>query len=171
MHTNIIERDVLASLYANHHRWLRNWLRQRMGNSEHAADLAHDTFIRILTNHAQLSHLREPRAYLRTIANRLMIDHSRRQRVEQAWLENWINVYEEDAVTCSAEKVAEITELLTTIARLLEGMPEKVRNAFIWSRLEGLTYAEIATRLNVSGSSVKQYIARALLHCHELLEH
>lgn len=36
------------ALYRQHHGWLRGWLRQRLNNSADAADLAQDTFIRVL---------------------------------------------------------------------------------------------------------------------------
>ncbi|MGV8294512.1 sigma factor, partial [Pseudomonas aeruginosa] len=35
-------------LYGDHHGWLRGWLRKRLGNAFDAADLAHDTYVRIL---------------------------------------------------------------------------------------------------------------------------
>lgn len=40
-----------------------------------------------------------------------------------------------------------------------------MRQAFLLSQLEGLTYAQIAGQLNVSVSSVKKYMARATEHC------
>jgi len=40
-------------------------------------------------------------------------------------------------------------------------LPAPVRTAFLLAQLEGLSYAEIAARLNVSASSVKQYLTRA----------
>jgi hypothetical protein len=36
------------SLYAEHHGWLHGWLRKKLGNAGDAADLAHDTYLRIL---------------------------------------------------------------------------------------------------------------------------
>lgn len=38
----------LETLYADHHGWLRGWLGRRLGNSSDAADLAQDTFLRLL---------------------------------------------------------------------------------------------------------------------------
>ncbi len=35
-------------LYLDHHGWLHGWLRRRLGDREHAADIAHDTFLRLL---------------------------------------------------------------------------------------------------------------------------
>ena len=42
-------REECGALYAEHHRWLLGWLRQRLGCLHDAADLAQDTFIRVLT--------------------------------------------------------------------------------------------------------------------------
>lgn len=52
---------------------------------------------------------------------------------------------------------------------MLAGLPAKARDAFLLSRLDGLTYSEIATRLNVSSSTVKNYISSALVHCYHSL--
>ena len=62
-------QQQIAALYAGHHGWLQGWLRRRLGNACDAADLAQDTFIRLLTAPAgDIPSLREPRAYLATVA-------------------------------------------------------------------------------------------------------
>lgn len=64
------------------------------------------------------------------------------------------------------------TRLLGAAARrdtLLAGLPANAREAFLLSRLDGLTYSEIATRLDVSSSTVKNYISSALVHCYHSL--
>ncbi|WZB75780.1 sigma factor [Achromobacter insuavis] len=42
--------SILKTLYAEHHGWLRSWLRRKLGCPEQAADLAQDTFLRVLTS-------------------------------------------------------------------------------------------------------------------------
>lgn len=59
--------DCVQTLYSDHHGWLHNWLRGKLGNAADAADLAHDTFIRLLQRREQLQ-LNAPRAFLRTVA-------------------------------------------------------------------------------------------------------
>ncbi|WP_277422996.1 sigma factor, partial [Pseudomonas viridiflava] len=40
--------SFLTALYHDHHRWLNGWLRQRTDCPHNAADLAQDTFVRVL---------------------------------------------------------------------------------------------------------------------------
>ena len=57
----------LHTLYSDHHAWLFGWLRKRLGCHDNAADLAHDTFLRVLLK-PELEALRQLPAYLATIA-------------------------------------------------------------------------------------------------------
>lgn len=44
-----LEQGV-RSLYIDHHGWLQGWLRRKLGNACDAADLAHDTFVRVMVS-------------------------------------------------------------------------------------------------------------------------
>lgn len=154
--------DPLASLYSNHHGWLHGWLRKKLGCTHHAADLAQDTFVRMLVRCDHLP-LREPRAYLTTIANGLLIDHWRRQAIEHAWLEALAN--QAEPVAPSAEYRALMLETLMQVDRMLAGLPDKVRRAFLMAQIHGLTYKQIATEMKVSDRMVKKYMAQAMLAC------
>lgn len=81
---------AIAELYSAHNGWLTGWLRRRIGCSAHAADMAQDTFVRLLLAERATrlpSELREPRHFLVTIAKRVMVDHFRRRSLEQAYLD------------------------------------------------------------------------------------
>lgn len=159
-----LHREI-STLYAGHHGWLQGWLRRRLGNACDAADLAQDTFIRLLTAPAgDLPALREPRAYLATVARRLLINHLRRQSLEQAWLQALAALPAPQAP--SPEQQLLILQALQEVDAMLDGLPPKVRAAFLHAQLDGMAYAEIALLLQVSVSSVKQYMARAIRHCY-----
>lgn len=157
-----------AKLYSEHQNWLFNWLCKKLGCPHEAADTAQDTFFRLLSFSA-LAQLREPRAFLTTTASRLMIDAARRRKIEQKYLEAWHYHHGEFADAPSAEELAIISESLLLIAQMLEGLPFKCRQAFLMNRLDDMKHSEIAEHLGVSISSVKKYIATALLHCHGLV--
>ncbi|POF41598.1 RNA polymerase subunit sigma [Pseudomonas laurylsulfativorans] len=155
------------TLYEDHHGWLCGWLRKRLGCVDHAADLAQDTFIRVLTQRKNLE-LREPRAYLSTIARSLMIDSFRRRALEQAYLETLAAIPEPVAVSPETREL--IIETLMDIDRLLDGLGERTREIFLLAQLDGLSYVEIGRRLQVSVNTVKKHAVRALTHCLLLIE-
>ena len=157
--------DAVRILYSDHHRWLCGWLRGKLGCVHSADDLAHDTFLGLFRSHDLLG-IREPRAYLATIARRLVANHYRRRAIEQAYLDA-IATLPEPQVPSQEDRVI-LIETLVEIDCRLDGLPAKVKRAFLLSQLEGLTYAEIAKRLRVSVSSVKLYMLRATQQCYFL---
>lgn len=154
--------DTFAHLYQSHHRWLRGWLLQKLGSPSDADDLAQDTFVRILLGGSAVD-IREPKSFLCTVARRVMVDFFRRSALERAWLALLEQLPEEHAP--SPELQHALLETLQQVDAMLDGLGDKVRGAFLLSQLEGLTYPQIAERLQVSVSSVKKYMAKATEHC------
>lgn len=130
---------------------------------EQAADLAQDTFIQVLLARSTES-IREPRAFLTTIAKRVLANHYRRQQIEQAYLDQ-IRLLPEPEVP-SPEVRAMVLEILIELDRKLDQLPAAVRKVFLLSRLDGLGYAEIAELMALSLTTVKRHMARAALHCY-----
>lgn len=160
---------TIERLYRAHYSELRRWLARRLGNGAgHATDLAQDTFLRMLvrcqSGASAGTELREPMAYLHTIANGLLTDHWRRQALEQAYAEALAQ--QPAALAPSPEDRALILETLHQLARLIENFKPKVRTAFLMAQLEGLTYVDIASRMGVSVRTVERYMADALYLCH-----
>jgi len=160
-------QHAVHTLYENHHSWLCGWLRQRLGCIDNAADLAQDTFIRVMTQR-KTPELREPRAYLSTVARSLMIDMFRRRALEQAYLETL--ALNPEPMDISPETRTLIIETLIEIDRLLDGLGERTREIFLLAQLDGLSYVEIGRRLKVSVTTVKKHAVRALTHCLLLVE-
>lgn len=156
-------QQTVESIYMDHHRWLKSWLRGKLGCSEQAADLAQDTFLRMMHGKRNVQALEQPRAYLTQIAKHLLIDHWRRQEVERAWQEA-LAVAPESFVA-SPEERSLILEALIRIDQLLDRLKPKVREAFLLSQLDGLGYREIGQRLGVGERMVKKYMAQAMLAC------
>lgn len=159
--------DVVHTLYAGHHGWLRSWLNKRLGNTSDAADLTQDTFTRILEARrrpdAPELRLQEPRAYLTTVAKHVLSNFLRRQSLERAWLEALAQVPEPTAP--SPEQRALILETLHEIDAMLNRLPVRARTAFLMAQLDGLTYKQIAQTLHVTDRTVRNYMAQAFELC------
>ena len=156
----------IGQLYRSHHPWLLTWLRRKLGNGCDAADLAHDTFVRLLRKGAQ-EPIREPRAYLTTIAGALVNSHWRRQALERAWLETLAAQPPRLAPSPEERRIA--LDALEEAARLLAGLPPLVSEAFLLSQLDGLTYEQVADRLGISVHRVQRAMTRAMTHCYRAL--
>jgi RNA polymerase sigma-70 factor (ECF subfamily) len=152
----------VQALYIEHHSWLIGWLRRHLGNAEQAADLAQDTFIKVMTAR-NVQPLQQPRAYLATIARRLLIDYSRRQSLQHSYLEMLASQPERHAP--SEEERALVLESLRLIDEMLQRLAEPVRTALLLSQLDGLSYDQIAEQLGVSTRTVKRYMAQAFEEC------
>lgn len=159
----LLRQQLLHRLYVDHQGWLNGWLRRQLGCSQNAADLVQDTFVRLLGKDQDMAAIREPRAYLHTIAKGLLINHWRRRQVEQAYLDAL--ALQPEALAPSPESQALIVETLLQIDAMLARLPSKARAAFLMSQLHGMTYAAIAAELGVSERMVKKYMAQAMLHC------
>ncbi|MCY1279680.1 putative RNA polymerase sigma factor FecI [compost metagenome] len=155
--------ELVQQLYSDHHGWLVGWLRRRLDCSANAADLAQDTFVRLIVGQSTPSELREPRHFLVTVAKRVMVDHFRRRALERAYLESLAN--QPEPLDVSPEERLLILETLLALDAMLDGLGAKAKRAFLLSQLQGLGYAEIARRLDVSVSSVTKYIAKATERC------
>jgi RNA polymerase sigma factor (sigma-70 family) len=158
--------NTVTSLYENHHSWLQTWLRKKLGNAFDAADLAHDTYVRIMVSGATPQPA-QSRQFLTQIANGLMIDLFRRRQIEAAYLEA-IGFLPEAQVP-SEETRAIIIEALIEVDTLLNTISAKARVAFLLCKLDGLTYREIAAKMGVSLSSVEKYIVTALEACYQAM--
>ena len=156
-HTAAVQR-----IYEQHHSWLHGWLRGKLHDACDAADVAHDTFVRILSARNALQIL-EPRDYLATVARGLVIDRYRRRAIEVAYLETLAT--RPEATEISEEDKAVIIETLLAVDKALAGLGARARQIFMLSQVDGLTYQQIADQLQVSLTTVKKHMIRALTEC------
>lgn len=160
-------RDV-GVLYADHHSWLQQWLRARLGNACDAADLAHDTFLRVLDRRRVVADIIEPRAFLTTVARGILVNWYQRRALESSFLDALAALPEAEAP--SPEQRHLILETLAQVDAMLDSLPPRARQAFLLSQLDGLKYEDIASRLGCSLISVKRYMKQAFLACLCLLD-
>lgn len=161
--------SAIKALYVDHHGWLTAWLRRRLGCPEQAADLAHDTFLRLLTAKVPPAELVQPRAYLVTAARRLMLDRLRRQCVEQAYLDAMAQAAALPQRAPSPEALMSAIQAVEQLAAALATLAPKGREAFLLHYLEDLSQPVVAARLGISVRMVQKYLAQGLLRCHLVL--
>lgn len=127
--------------------WLLEFLQRRFGH-EVAEDIAQETFVRSSGAEAEI---RNPRAFLATLALRAAADHARRQQSRPvAW-----EVDEADAPVLPDQ----FEQVL--LQQLLRELPRPVREVYLLCRVAGFTYPEAAERLGISVKRVEARMTEA----------
>lgn len=159
-----LHEDIHA-LYSDHHGWLFGWLRRKLGCPHRAADLAQDTFERVLSARDALCGVEQPRAWLTTTARRLIIDAARRERLEQAYLAELGHLLQACDAYPSPEQTLEALQALAQLSAVLEAVAPRARLAFVRHYLDGETVTAVALELGVSPRMVRKYLAQVLVQC------
>ena len=154
----------LGFFFSNHHRWLLQHVHQRLRNHADAQDTAADTFMQLLSAHVDPDTIEQPRAYLSTIARRLIFDRHRRRKLELAYLERLAAMPE--ALAPSPEERLLLIEALVAIDKAIDGLPTVVKATFLYSQLDGMSYVAIAHKLGLSERTVSRHMKRALSQCY-----
>ncbi|MHC8319160.1 sigma-70 family RNA polymerase sigma factor [Pseudomonas sp. GB2N2] len=160
--TDLSHRNAVGGLFRAHYPWLCASLRRHLGASSSVEDIAAETFAQLLESPG-LMPIREPRALLTTIAHRLIYQLWRRRDLERRHLEQ-LHHFDQPHAN-SPEKLLQLTQALHGLDRTLERLPGKVRATFLLSRIDGLTYPQIATELGISQRSVSVYMTRSQALC------
>ncbi|MVV50692.1 sigma-70 family RNA polymerase sigma factor [Pseudomonas sp. PB120] len=160
--TDSSHRHDVGGLFRAHYPWLCARLRQIPGAGFSVEDIAAETFVQLLESPG-LTPIREPRALLITIARRLIYQLWRRRDLERQHLDQLQHI-DQGPVT-SPEVLLQLTQALHGLDRTLKRLPGKVRATFLLSRIDGLTYPQIAAELGISQRSVSVYMTRSQALC------
>ncbi len=158
------DKDIRA-LFLAHRRELQAYLTHKLRDGETAADLTQEAFLRFAEQGRDGSAaISQPRSYLYRTAHNLAVDHIRRQRRERTdpcppttWLRS-------PTIAQSPERVANGQSDMAAMREALLELPERTRQVFVLTRIDRLTYADAAIRLNISDSSVQKHLAKAIAH-------
>ena len=160
--TDASHQNNVGGLFRAHYPWLCARLRRHLGTNASVEDIAAETFVQLLESPA-LTPIREPRALLTTIARRLVYQLWRRRDLERQHLEQ---LQQADVVGGrSPEDLLQLSQTLNSLDRTLDRLPGKVRATFLMSRVDGLTYPQIAAELGISQRSVSAYMTRTHALC------
>jgi len=141
---------------------LCSFLHHKLGNDE-AEDTIQEIYLR--WHKLDLSGIKNPRAFLFTIAMNMIRDKARHQVHKLGHAVAVQNLHEHK---CHIDEPAQHYDdrmQLQRLAQALKQLPEAVRHAFLLFRYDGMTHAEIARQLDLSKKTVSRHIQRASEHC------
>jgi RNA polymerase sigma-70 factor (ECF subfamily) len=137
-------------------------------SKEDAQEVVQDLFLWIWEHRAEWQVPGELRTYLYKSARNRAISYVRHRRVEHLFrldagtrdVDGAPSGGRPSALPETNERV-ELDELSRRVATALEELPERCRQVFLLSRQHHLSYAEVATVMNISPKTVEAHMARA----------
>jgi RNA polymerase sigma-70 factor (ECF subfamily) len=164
-------RGFVTEVERQHGRALRRFLSARLRNaSADAADVFQEVFLRLLRMKDHES-IRNPQAYLYTVASHVLQQHSMKRSAEPA-----AGGFEDGAAAVPAETAmdpaeqAELQETIGNFGRALEKLSPRAYATLVMYRCEGMTLEEIGRRLGVSRPMARKYLLRAIAFSDQYFE-
>jgi RNA polymerase sigma-70 factor (family 1) len=157
----LIRQDKSAwfkSIFDEHYGCIRRFLYFRCGDVDLSEDIAQEVFIKLWDVRDTVRE-ESVLSLLYTIAANLLKNHHKHQKVVLNFQKNTTT---SDVNGEEADHPMREQEMRERLERVLSDMPEKCRIPFLMSRMEELTYVDIAQRLGLSVKAVEKRMKEAL---------
>ena len=136
---------------------IRNYIYYRSGDSDLSTDIAQEVFLKLWEKQIEFEENRT-KGLLYKIASDHFISSIRRNKVADKYIQSLQFNFKEQ----SPEETLQYNELKSNYETTLANLPEKQRSVFLMSRMEDMTYKEIAERLDLSVKAVEKRMSIAL---------
>jgi RNA polymerase sigma-70 factor (ECF subfamily) len=144
---------------------LRAYFVRRVRRGSDAAELAQEVYLRLLRIPDEAT-IRNPEAYLYTVAGNLLREQALQQRRDAAAVD-----VDDPAVSAQLAEWPgfgadmDDSERARRLLEVLQQLPPKCQAAVQLQYWQDRSYADIAAQLGVSTHMVKKYLSQALVHC------
>jgi RNA polymerase sigma-70 factor (ECF subfamily) len=154
------DQTAFAEIYERYWTVLFLHARNLLRNNEEAADIVQELFTGLWLKSKSLDLSGSLSSYLYKAVRNRVFDHLKHKKVMNDYLKS-INDFMLEEQLISDDLLRE-KELAAIIENEINALPEKMREVFILSRKQYLSYQQIALQLNISEHTVKSQISNAL---------
>lgn len=156
LHSDICDKKNFSRVYEKHSQDVHNFLYYKYGERYNPNDKMQDAFIKLWENCKKVS-LSSARAFLFTVANNMMLNEIKHQKVVLRHRQNSPKDYTNE----TPEFLMEKDQFLQQYQKALSELSEDQRVAFTLSKIEGKKHSEIAEMLGVTKKVVEYRIYSA----------
>lgn len=162
------EKASFSEIYRIYFPKLVRFSREYVVSIEDAENIVQDIFMYLWEHRDMLSSLTNLNAFLFTLAKNRCIDFYRHKTLIDKKKESLDSLQERElklkmeALMQFDDNIFTEKEIEQLLNQAIQHLPEKCRQVFILSRMEGLKHEEIATQLDISVHTVQNHIVAAL---------
>jgi RNA polymerase sigma factor (sigma-70 family) len=159
----------VTALVESHGGQLRRFLAARLRNTTDLSDIVQEVFLRMLRV-PNVESIRSPEAYLFTVAQHVVQQHSLRQSAMPPSIELSRMLTSSPAASDDPVLDLDAMQCLESLQAALDRLSPRMRATFLLHRRDGLSLDEIAARLGISRAMVKKYLMLGLMQLRQALE-
>jgi len=154
--------DVMdfSTIYKEHWERLFKQIIRILPDEEDACDVVQQTFVDLWEIRDKLCEIKSIRCFLFIMARNIAFKRLKRSLRDEAYFDHYLNINNE--LTGMVDEWLFYKEMNSLLNHEIEQLPSKMKEMFVLSRFEGLSYSEISERLGKSDKTVKKQISNAL---------
>lgn len=164
------DERALEAVFRAHYAGMASFVQRFVRSPDVAEELVQDVFFKLWSKREQLAEIETLRTYLFRAARNTALNHLRRLKLERRWQEEQ-GVDDDPPTTFAADEETSEGEVAAAVQDAIGRLPPRCREIFLMSRDGGLTYAEIASALEISVKTVETQMGRALKSLRVSLKH
>ena len=154
-------------MITRYYRELLTFCLRKVKDHEAAADLAQESYLRVLSMQQDGQVILNPRALLKRVATNAKIDLDRRAEIRQ---HEDIDALDEASLPAlpqhlQPEEICAALQVEEAYLKAIEALPDRCREAFCLYVFDELPNKQIAEKMGISLSMVNQHISRGKLAC------
>jgi len=164
-----LDKSSFKNLFELHYSPLCNFAYRITDDIDQAEDIVQDIFVKVWNDPDLLDGNKNINSYLYSMVRNRALEVIRRENISQK-INQQLEYIQNNAATTNVEE-DEIEKLLLVeqIYVSIRQLPPKCSEVFTLSKVNGLTYVQIAEKMNISVKTVENHMGKALRLMRELL--
>ncbi|WP_367997930.1 RNA polymerase sigma-70 factor [Zobellia uliginosa] len=138
-----------------------------LGSEQEAEDVVQSLFLKVWERKHNFGEVTNLNNYLFTMTKNACLDQLKHEKVKDLFSKNYSEkkkaIQNQFIMDETASSILE-KDLEKRIKLAIEALPQKCKNVFMKSRVEGMNHSEIAKALDISKRTVDNHISNALKH-------
>lgn len=164
--------SAFEHIYAEYYERLLNYADRLLNDIETARDVVQQVYYKMWENRQSLNIELSVKAYLfKSVYNYSLNTLAHQKNIQQYEQKQMTDFYFSEVVqTPEAEMALWQSDIEKALKEAIDTLPEKCREVFLLSKIEGLKNREIAEKLGISEKTVERHITIAISKLREELD-